>query len=254
MSQSILHQMFGKIVSITIGTMIVSASLVAALFFYFYGGNSIFSRDLFIAMLMAVIVPIFIAPPLLYIFLKQAKRLEVANKKLAQILRFDSLTKLLTRRAFFTETQEVIRDISSSSSVSTAVMFIDIDHFKQVNDTFGHEMGDKVLAKLGQVLKQQIPSQAICGRLGGEEFAIFLPDVKANTTSTISRNISKVFKAQARVIDGKPIAATLSIGIFISHRNHDIDTMLNKADDMLYRAKHQGRDQVHTIDSNQLAA
>ncbi len=243
MKYKLLNRLGIKVIIVTIGTMIVSIALVSFLFFVFYEINTKYLTDLPDAIFIAALVSASISPPLVYIFLKQAKQLKSANRKLITLLRFDSLTNVLTRRAFFSSANELLKK-PSNQTVSKAMLFIDIDHFKRVNDYFGHNTGDKVLSKLGKIINKHSPQNAICGRLGGEEFAIFIPDTDEKSIRAFADKISKLFKQEAQIIDGQPVAATLSIGVFLSSEENSIDAMLNAADDMLYQAKDYGRDQV----------
>ncbi len=244
MKHKFLNRLGIKVIAVTIGTMIVSITLVSVLFFVFYQINTKYLTNLPSLIFVATLVSASISPPLAYIFLKQAKQLKAANRKLTALLRLDSLTNVLTRRAFFSSAKELLKKTSSDQTAPKAMLFIDIDHFKRVNDFFGHKMGDKILSKLGKIINEHSPQNAICGRLGGEEFAIFIPDTNEKTIREFADKISELFKQQAQVVDGQPVAATLSIGIFLSTEESSIDAMLNTADGMLYQAKDQGRDQV----------
>ncbi len=244
MKRKFLNRLGIKVVTVTIGMMILSIALVSVLFFIFYEINTKYLTDLPNAIFVAALVSASISPPLVYIFLKQAKQLKAANRKLTALLRLDSLTNLLTRRAFFSSANELLKKMPSEKTVPKAMLFIDIDHFKRVNDFFSHNTGDKVLSKLGKIINEHSPQNAVCGRLGGEEFAIFIPGTNEKSIRKFAGKISKLFKQQAQIVDGQPVGATLSIGIFLSTEDSSINAMLNAADDMLYQAKNQGRDQV----------
>jgi diguanylate cyclase (GGDEF)-like protein len=117
----------------------------------------------------------------------------------------------------------------------------DIDHFKQVNDTFGHPVGDRVLVKIAQTIRQEIRKADIFGRVGGEEFLLLLPKISVDNASCFAERIrSRVAELQW---DDTPIAKpiTISLGITQYHQKDSLEDLIARADQALYQAKHKGR-------------
>jgi diguanylate cyclase (GGDEF)-like protein len=126
-----------------------------------------------------------------------------------------------------------------------AFVLMDIDHFKQINDTYGHPVGDEVLCWLSEKLPELLRPNDLLGRYGGEEFVALLPDADLATAKKVAERIRSSIAAMAAEFDGTSIRITLSLGIALaSEANYDLDTSLAHADTGLYLAKNAGRDQV----------
>src|SRR5262249_19540133 len=123
-----------------------------------------------------------------------------------------------------------------------AVLLVDLDHFKTINDSFGHALGDRVLQVFAETANANIGPYDLLGRLGGEEFAIALYDVDGDRAMDIAENIRIAFADIASDVDGQPVTATCSIGISVSEEGPlDISSLLAQADQALYSAKERGR-------------
>ncbi len=156
----------------------------------------------------------------------------------------DPLTKALNRRAFFRFAErEVMRSARYGHTLSA--LMIDIDHFKKVNDTHGHAVGDEVLTGMSKLIQTSIRDEDIFGRLGGEEFAMVLPETPAENAVVLANRIRERVK-QLR-FEGKdgPFGISISIGVSApTARDLDIVAALERADHALYKAKLMGRDRV----------
>jgi diguanylate cyclase (GGDEF)-like protein len=126
-------------------------------------------------------------------------------------------------------------------------MMIDLDHFKRINDTHGHDVGDEVLRRVGQTLRQVMRGTDIFGRMGGEEFAVAMPETGLADAMNVAERLRERF-AEVRVPTwSEPVAFTVSIGI--SHLNSAetlLSQLIKRADEALYEAKRRGRDLVVT--------
>ena len=124
-----------------------------------------------------------------------------------------------------------------------ALMMIDLDHFKRVNDSYGHLAGDAVLRSLAAVLHQRIRSQDIVGRYGGEEFLVVLPETTLLGARRLATELCKAVAAHAFVHEGQQIAQTVSIGVFggLLEPGDSWDVLIHAADSALYDAKHATR-------------
>ena len=129
---------------------------------------------------------------------------------------------------------------------------LDIDHFKLVNDTYGHAMGDRVIQAIAHVLRQRLRKSDKIGRYGGEEFAIALPGCDSDLAYTILEDIRERFAALHFTHLGKPFQCTLSAGIACSQHHPGVDSnqLLNLADQALYKAKRANRNQVQIMHGN----
>ncbi|TCV82981.1 sensor domain-containing diguanylate cyclase [Sulfurirhabdus autotrophica] len=170
--------------------------------------------------------------------------LEKALRLVEQLAITDSLTNLPNRRHF---------DDYLATTFSRAVRFkeplcmilLDIDHFKQINDTHGHAAGDYVLKELGKLFKSRIRETDVCARLGGDEFAILLYRAKIDDAMNWSQLLLRIIREHAFTEAGITLTVTLSIGIAqITADNHSIEALYNATDNALYEAKRRGRNQA----------
>jgi len=166
----------------------------------------------------------------------------------------DRLTGVLNRAGFIDQAEALFRATAGRHRAFSALM-LDIDHFKRVNDVHGHAAGDLVLADFAQLVNRCLRDTNVLGRLGGEEFAVLLPDVSAAVARAVAQRICDACAAHATVLeDGTPLAFTVSIGV--AHGPDvpvALDALLSAADAALYLAKQSGRNRV-VIGGESLAA
>jgi diguanylate cyclase (GGDEF)-like protein len=177
-----------------------------------------------------------------FILLAMAKeRTEYRHKTAALV---DPLTGISNRRAFLQDGEAHLKR-QATDPHPTAVMLLDLDNFKSINDRFGHAVGDRVLEIFADVSSGCLRRIDLFGRLGGEEFAALLRDTTRERAMAVAEQIRLGFADAAREIDGRPVAATVSIGIVISHDAVlGLSALLAQADHPLYRAKDAGRNRV----------
>ena len=132
------------------------------------------------------------------------------------------------------------------SATPLAVAMLDIDHFKRVNDTWGHDAGDEVLARIGQLLKASFRSSDIVARFGGEEFCILAPGLSPEEAFSLFDAFRLRLAEERFTFDGEQVAITISIGVS-SDVVDSLDTMIAAADTQLYRAKERGRNRVEVV-------
>ena len=148
-----------------------------------------------------------------FILLAMAKeRTEYRHRTAAMV---DPLTGIANRRSFLQDGNELAKRHAASKR-STAVLLIDLDHFKSINDRFGHAIGDRVLQVFAETAKANLRSTDLIGRLGGEEFAAVLYDVGREKAVAQAERIRSTFAEVAGEVDGRPVAATVSIGIVVN--------------------------------------
>ena len=156
----------------------------------------------------------------------------------------DPLTGLPNRRAFFSACDRLLAE-RRRNSAPVSVVVVDLDRFKSVNDTFGHAVGDQVLGVFANVVREQLRSDDIVGRIGGEEFAIVLPNTNASEGSAIAERLRAAFADAARRVGGHDVNATFSGGATcIVGQKASIAEALEEADAALYRAKLNGRNRI----------
>jgi diguanylate cyclase (GGDEF)-like protein len=177
-----------------------------------------------------------------FILLAMAKeRTELRHRTAAMV---DPLTGISNRRAFLQDAT-VIAKRHATNPRPVAVLAIDLDHFKSINDRFGHAIGDRVLAIFADAARKSMRGSDLVGRLGGEEFAAMLTETSREKALEVAERIRVTFAQFAREVDGHPIAATVSIGlVHCQERTIDVSELLSQADHALYYAKERGRNRV----------
>jgi diguanylate cyclase (GGDEF)-like protein len=157
----------------------------------------------------------------------------------------DELTGALNRRGFFAAAQKLLAQRASNGEPVSLLMF-DLDHFKSINDRFGHPVGDEVLKLFAAITKSRMRSSDIFARCGGEEFVALLPCAIADA-SVAAERVRSAFAGAAGMIAGCPVAATVSVGAASARLCADVITLLGAADQALYRAKANGRNRVERM-------
>ena len=155
----------------------------------------------------------------------------------------DTLSALLNRRGFEDRGDKALT-LAARSGVPAVMIVADLDHFKQINDTYGHAAGDEVIAAFAAVLRDCAPPHAVLGRLGGEEFAAFLPGANLATGRLYAETVRNAFRAGPRdQLDvDRPVSASFGVAQFVPPDH--LSDLLRRADAALYRAKTDGRDCV----------
>ncbi len=170
-----------------------------------------------------------------------------ALRRLDHAVRHDDLTGVLARRALLKQGDRLLVRYQREST-GLAVMMVDVDHFKQVNDQHGHGAGDRLLVSIAQTMARALRPHDALGRMGGEEFAAVLPGVSPTEAQAIAERVRSAVEQQALdPVEGGPQRATVSIGLVHSATmgsDADMDTLLLAADAALYRAKAEGRNRV----------
>lgn len=182
---------------------------------------------------------------------ERTKELQDANLKLQELSTTDSLTQLPNRRHLENHLQHVW-ELAKRNSVVVSIIMFDIDHFKQVNDTYGHIVGDFVLKDVAQLVKSSLKrSTDFIARYGGEEFIIVLydTDIKGSEElcATIRKNLKAVNGFEYRGVKLKPVTMSFGIGSVIPYEMSIYQNLINLADMALYQAKENGRDCVVSV-------
>ena len=179
--------------------------------------------------------------------LREQERLQ---KELTHMAMYDALTDILSRRALL-EQAEVERQRTMRYGRDLSLLMIDIDHFKKVNDTYGHLFGDVVLKEVAQTLKEQTRRSDFVGRYGGEEFLIILPETSLDKALVLAEKLRRRVSELTFPVDGQVLKdVTISIGATEYEDDPNIDEFINRSDKWLYAAKQNGRNQVQPQSGN----
>lgn len=233
-------------------TVVVAAAMAAALVLTLIFYSIFFGERLALDLALTAVITSVVGYPLSYIFLKQSRELVRVTEELDQRVKIDDLTGLFNRRAFLAEAHAIIRESGGESA--GALLFIDADHFKSVNDAWGHLTGDAVLRELGLAVREGAREGDPAGRLGGEEFALFAAGADREEVERICETIRENTQRIAEKLKLDGVAVTVSIGVSIHREGQDLEDLLRSADKSLYTAKLQGRDRVVYSGRRQVAA
>ena len=168
---------------------------------------------------------------------------EFITNELRHLAEVDPLTSVFNRRAFLMSLDKAIHQ-AQRTEASLAVLVIDLDYFKKINDTCGHQGGDEVLRHFVQISAQCLRQQDVMGRLGGEEFAIFLPGSDGAGARTVAERLRAAVAARPATTHQGSVALTVSIGLTLCVRGDSSDAALRRADQAMYQAKEHGRNRV----------
>ena len=173
-----------------------------------------------------------------------AARIE-RSRFLKSLMDRDGLTKLLTHSAFLERARAVVGQKTRKGHRNAVLVLIDLDHFKKVNDTYGHTVGDRVLAGLASLLRRRLRQTDTIGRYGGEEFAVLIDDLKkAEAVRLLNRLLDEFSHFEHRAANGKSFYVTFSAGIAMLNRRMSLGQWIEAADKALYVAKNEGRARV----------
>jgi len=158
---------------------------------------------------------------------------------LKKLLEVDALTTALTRRALFSQLEEI-----KERGLPYSLIMFDIDHFKKVNDNFGHQVGDRILKEVSVLVRKNLRKGDIIGRYGGEEFLIALPGAKKEEATLVAEKIRKLIENNDFSI---PHKITVSLGVADSMETSNVEELIKLVDDRLYAAKRLGRNRVINV-------
>lgn len=175
---------------------------------------------------------------------KRTEALQISNEKLKELATRDSLTGALNRGSFFATAQHLLV-LSQRQKLTASFVLMDLDLFKVINDTHGHFIGDQVLIHFTHTIETLLRKSDLIGRVGGEEFAIFLPNTGVDDAFSLADKIRKTIDNSILNIDEKTVSYTVSLGVESSKpTDQSIDELFKRADLKLYGAKDKGRNRV----------
>lgn len=174
---------------------------------------------------------------------ERTAELRAANARLSVLATTDHLTALDNRRHFEERAQRELMRLSRGGAPASLLM-LDLDYFKEVNDRFGHDVGDEVLRQFAQQLRRSVRPSDVCARSGGEEFVVLLPETEIARARKVSERILRDTAALRIDSQGRRIRITTSIGLAEWDGKEKLDTLMYRADQALYRAKSGGRNRL----------
>lgn len=224
-----------------IGAM-ASVLLPSTLWLYTQPGKEQFGMALGATLFMAVLVRAAkVLANALQSNFQLSRELHAAHAAADQQARTDPLTGINNRRAFLDHGEQLIR-YCERHELALSAMVMDVDNFKSINDTLGHLAGDTVLRQVGEIILTTVRRSDVCGRIGGEEFAVILPHTSENGALGIAEKLRRTIAETSIVCGERRLEITISIGV--ASGAYDLGTLLAYADKAMYRAKAQGRNQV----------
>ena len=175
---------------------------------------------------------------------KKELRIIELIEKLNKQATTDPLTGVYNRRFFMDSCQKNIA-LAKRKKEPLSILMIDIDHFKQINDTYGHAIGDEVIQKLSSIMQESQRKSDVIARYGGEEFLILLPDTPYERAKEVAQKLrKKVEESFVETHNGKKVRFSVSIGVATIHKEDSYETLMHNADKALYQAKESGRNRV----------
>lgn len=187
-----------------------------------------------------------LAAPLLYFFSSKLRELALAHEKLTVYASTDSLTSVLNRGAFTTLVDAYLTQVRNQESgdVNGALLVVDADYFKHINDRYGHDRGDEALKIIAQTIRGTLRGADMVGRIGGEEFGVFLPGSNPTHAEAVAERIRQAVNTVEFLPDGNQRRLSVSVGGAVFERRVPFGELYRTADQLLYEAKEKGRNRV----------
>jgi diguanylate cyclase (GGDEF)-like protein len=168
------------------------------------------------------------------------------HKKLEELASIDSLTSLSNRRSFSQKLENIMK-LSIRNKQELSLLFIDIDDFKNINDTLGHKSGDLVLQQLAHILESNIRQTDLCARLGGEEFVVAFIASSAENAFIIADALREKVSQDHTLLSLLSHPLTISAGLTEMKEDDTMDTLVSRADSAMYKAKESGKNRVYLL-------
>lgn len=230
---------------VLLGTLAITAVSVASpvgVFAFVMAGKEVPSQAYWMILAICAAIPLLIAPPISVFALSLLRLLTLTIEKVDTFVRLDTLTGVLTRAYLLGQIRERLHE-------GGCFMMVDADHFKQINDTYGHDIGDEALKALAEILIKHVKYDAIVGRLGGEEFGIFLPGARDSDGALAAAQLCEGIRNDGKIIAGHELSLTVSIGGAVHVDGQPLEKTMKVADMALYHAKRSGRDRFYIADA-----
>lgn len=192
-----------------------------------------------------LIIPLVLAPPSFFFLLSKLRELSIAHNELMNVAATDMLTACLNRRAFTALVDGYLERIEQQKEhPSGTLLVLDVDHFKDVNDSFGHDHGDVALKLIADTIRSSVREIDLVGRLGGEEFSVFMPNLDPSRSAIVADRIRAAISTVSFAPEGRPYTLSISVGGATFDRRATFADLYRHADRRLYAAKSAGRNRV----------
>ncbi|MBN8487165.1 MAG: GGDEF domain-containing protein [Burkholderiales bacterium] len=195
------------------------------------------------SLLVATLAPMLVSGPIGGFVIHLLREVDAAHRRVQHLAWHDELTGLLNRRRF-TELGLLALERAQRQAEPLAVVLLDVDDFKHINDRHGHAAGDALLQTLGQVLPASLRRSDLAARWGGEEFAVVLPGVARSDALRIVERLRQAVESTPIVAAGQSLRCTVSIGVAAPGPGDNLDDLLRRADQAMYLAKTGGKNRV----------
>lgn len=239
----------GTTLAVTAASVIGSVAITVLIF------RSIGAELPMVGWVATLATPLLLAPTISWVMVGFLFRIHTLEQEMRQLATYDGLTSLYNRAPFLVCCEQYLT-LARRAKRPMAILFLDIDHFKSINDTHGHEIGDSTIRTVAQLVRAHLRSSDVAGRMGGEEFVVALPDTDQAGALKVAEKIREVI-AQTDIATSKgALRCTVSAGLSVYHHYSDrgIDALLSEADQALYESKRAGRNRttVHQPDGGPL--
>lgn len=226
----------------TTGCVLVSVTFNALLF------GDLGASALHRSLISATLLPTILGMPLFFYLSMRMRGLAVVNRRLGMVARTDSLTSCLNRGAFTSKINALLEEQDQQGT--GALLMIDADNFKSINDVFGHDKGDEALTIIARSIRSVLRAGDLVGRMGGEEFAVYLPGVDGQDAEAIAERIRYSVDLADFAPNGRQRHLSVSIGGAVFQGPVNFSQLFRIADQHLYAAKQTGRNRVTIVRAN----
>ncbi len=224
------------LIMVTIGAVLADAMAAA---FFLLGGYDRVDKTIY----LTTIIVFTVGGPLCAFLVSWNYRLKQLTSELDTAFRKDGMTGLFTRHEFYLRVGHFIKSSNPALSAG-AVLYVDIDHFKQFNDRYGHAVGDDIVLDIGILIRDMMGRRDVGARFGGEEFAVFLADADYGQAAWVANRILAGCRAVKRSVGDREVSVTVSIGVAFHVPGQTLEQLVDSADQYLFQAKNQGRDRI----------
>ncbi len=227
--------------TLTIGVIATMLTQLILAGIYLIGGPEAFHMHN--AIIMCAIAPMAISCPITFCIARMSQQLNLSQVELQRLADTDPLTQLPNRRVFFQAADLALKQAAKRGSAIT-LLIIDADHFKDLNDSYGHTTGDKALVAIARVLKTNFRPHDLISRVGGEEFAVLLMDTDVDRAQVLAQRVVDKVAASPLSEPNAIIEYSVSCGIADTRSGYELQSLFKAADDAMYTAKERGRNRV----------
>lgn len=219
-------------------TAVIMAELAAFLIYSVIEPENLMRR-----LIVTGVIASAVAFPIGYYITNQKRKLAKLSRELAYIASMDQMSGLLNRSTFMHAVDEQLHTPKAGATAGS-FLFVDVDHFKSLNDRFGHAVGDDTIKAIGEVIRDFKDQEVVAGRIGGEEFGVFVPNANKKAAISIAENLRRKVRKIVVKDEKNEQKISVSIGISMHKAGQSLTEVVKKADECMYQAKAEGRNRV----------